>query len=218
MVRVIQTGLLTCGDVRAHMRAGCRRWSFEDDALRPSQATQYTGWEATEAAIQQALVDYAPIDGLLGFSQGASCAAVYAVKAERSASLHKPQFVVFISGFLPKDHTWADEMLATGIRTPTLHLFGEEDKIIPIEKSERLVTICSAEHAAVLPHPGGHFVPTCNAKVREPVRKFFREQMQKLDWQEPEPPMDSSSVLQSNSRASTGPVVIEQAHKIAQRA
>lgn len=155
------------------------RWSWEGAGDRPSLATEYTGWAATEAAIASAMEEHAPIDGILSFSQGACCAAVYSVKAELSASLPKPKFVVFISGFLPRDESWAKEMLDTGISFPTLHVFGENDGIIPIDRSKRLQSICCGQ-AQELSHPGGHFVPTCNAQVKQDVREFFSQQLVRL--------------------------------------
>lgn len=191
----------------------CCRWSWEDDGLRPSLATEYTGWEQTEAAIQQALEEHAPIDGLLAFSQGACCAAVYSAKAELSASLPKPQFVVLISGFLPRDQSWADEMIEAGISIPTFHVFGEEDNVIPKEKSEKLVGICCEEHALVLAHKGGHFVPTCNAQVRETVRGFFGDQLRRLSGTEEAVSENSNGHVDADR-----PRVPELPQKVAQQA
>ncbi|KAL4448145.1 hypothetical protein ABPG75_005364 [Micractinium tetrahymenae] len=53
------------------------QWSDLDPGTRPSRAAQYRGWEASRAAIQAALVQHAPVDGLLGFSQGATAAALF---------------------------------------------------------------------------------------------------------------------------------------------
>lgn len=123
--------------------------------------------------------EHAPIDGILSFSQGACCAAVYSVKAGLSPSLPKPKFVVFISGFMPRDEAWAKEMLETGISVPTLHVFGETDGIIPMDRSQHLQSICG-EGAQELSHPGGHFVPTCNAQLKQDVREFFSQQLVRL--------------------------------------
>lgn len=155
------------------------RWSWEGEGDRPSLATEYTGWAATEAAIVSAMEAHAPIDGILSFSQGACCAAVYVVQAQLSSSLPKPNFVIFISGFLPRDESWAKEMLETGISVPTLHVFGETDAIIPMDRSKKLQGVCG-EQAQVLSHPGGHFVPTCNAQVKQSVREFFSQQAARL--------------------------------------
>jgi predicted esterase len=132
---------------------------------RPSQATSYFGWEATETAIARAMQEHEPIDGILSFSQGACCAAVYSVKSQLSPMLPRPKFVVFISGFLPHDASWTKEMLETGIHIPSLHVFGEKDTIITMDRSKMLQGICS--EAQVLCHAGGHFVPTCNGQVRD---------------------------------------------------
>ncbi len=49
-------------------RAGARRWQWRDlePGTRPSRAAQYSGWEASQAAIAEALEAQQPIDGLLG--------------------------------------------------------------------------------------------------------------------------------------------------------
>lgn len=125
-----------------------------------------------------AMEEHAPIDGILSFSQGACCAAVYSVKAQLSPLLLKPEFVVFISGFLPRDKSWEKEMLDTGIEVPTLHVFGENDAIIPMDRSKMLQGICN--QAQQLCHSGGHFVPTCNGQVRQEVRDFFSQQKARL--------------------------------------
>lgn len=45
-----------------------RRWRWQDlePGTRPSRAAHYTGWEASQAAIEEALQQHHPIDGLLG--------------------------------------------------------------------------------------------------------------------------------------------------------
>ena len=55
-----------------------RQWSdLEPGSQRPSRAAHYRGWEASRQAIEAALAEHAPIDGLLGFSQGATAAALF---------------------------------------------------------------------------------------------------------------------------------------------
>ena len=150
------------------------RWAWEDEGgLRPSQVAEYTGWEATEAAIEAAIREHGPVHGLVGFSQGACCAARYSVRAALSDSLPSPQFVVLISGFLPRDEAWAQEMRAEGLNMPTFHAFGEDDGIIKVEQSQALLNICDSDKATRLLHPGGHYIPTCTGEVRGTVRDFF---------------------------------------------
>ena len=60
----------------------CRQWSDLEPGTRPSRAAHYSGWPASQAAIRAALEEHAPIDGLLGFSQGATAAALFLAHAQ----------------------------------------------------------------------------------------------------------------------------------------
>lgn len=62
-----------------------RQWSDLEPGTRPSRAAQYSGWAASQAAIAAALEEHAPIDGLLGFSQGATAAALFLAHAQLPA-------------------------------------------------------------------------------------------------------------------------------------
>ena len=58
-----------------------------EPGTRPSRAAHYTGWAASQAAISAALREHAPIDGLLGFSQGATAAALFLAHAQLPGEL-----------------------------------------------------------------------------------------------------------------------------------
>ncbi|PRW45017.1 Glucose-induced degradation 4 [Chlorella sorokiniana] len=57
------------------------QWSDLEPGTRPSRAAHYSGWPASQAAIRAALEEHAPIDGLLGFSQGATATALFLAHA-----------------------------------------------------------------------------------------------------------------------------------------
>lgn len=124
--------------------------------------------------------EHGPVHGLVGFSQGACCAARYCVQAALSDNLPAPLFTVIISGFLPRDETWAEGMHTAGLQLPTLHVIGEDDGIITPERSEALIKICDAEQVQELRHPGGHYIPTCTGEVRGVVRDFFSERYNEI--------------------------------------
>lgn len=88
--------------------------------------------------------------------------------------------MVFISGFLPRDETWATEMHEAGLQVPTFHVLGEDDGIITPQQSEALIAVCNADKALELRHPGGHYIPTCTGDVRGTVRGFFSERYDEI--------------------------------------
>ena len=57
----------------------------EKPRVRPAQSTNMRGWEATERLLREAASALGPFDGVLGFSQGASTAAL--APAQSASSL-----------------------------------------------------------------------------------------------------------------------------------
>ncbi|KAJ6481787.1 FSH1-domain-containing protein [Mycena sanguinolenta] len=109
-------------------------------------------------------------DGVMGFSQGATFAALLAALLERPEvyppflvdghAPHPPfKFCVAVSGFKLQDgEPIADLVYQTSFSTPTLHIIGKNDVVVPEERSRRLVNISTS--ARVEEHDGGHFVPS----------------------------------------------------------
>ncbi|KAJ7507350.1 FSH1-domain-containing protein [Mycena galericulata] len=107
-------------------------------------------------------------DGVMGFSQGAACAALLSALLEQPHTYppflidgkppHPPfQFCVAVSGFRLSGST-ADAIFGTGYSTPTLHVIGRNDIIVVEERSRKLIQIST--NARVEEHDGGHFVPS----------------------------------------------------------
>ncbi|KAJ7220441.1 serine hydrolase-domain-containing protein [Mycena haematopus] len=107
-------------------------------------------------------------DGVLGFSQGATFAALLTALLERpevyppflidGRAPHPPfKFCVAVSGFKLKDDI-ANVIYGTSFSTPTLHIIGKNDIVVPEERSRQLVNISA--NARVEEHDGGHFVPS----------------------------------------------------------
>jgi len=107
-------------------------------------------------------------DGVMGFSQGASFAALLSALLERPEAYppflvdgrapHPPfKFCVAVSGFRLGGDI-ADAIYETPFSTPTLHIIGRNDVVVIEERSHQLVNI-SAD-ARVEEHDGGHFVPS----------------------------------------------------------
>ncbi|KAI8817839.1 serine hydrolase-domain-containing protein, partial [Fimicolochytrium jonesii] len=108
--------------------------------------------------------------GILGFSQGATMAAIALPQLEP-----KPLFSIHVSGFLPRDASWAGflkERAAMLGGVPSLHVFGRADTWVPPFKSERLMHAPLRKGPQALVHDGGHFVPM-GAAHRRLYKKFL---------------------------------------------
>ena len=73
----------------------------EKPRVRPAQSTNVRGWEATERLLRGAASALGPFDGVLGFSQGASTAAL--ALATIPELRNTVTFAVLFSGFEPMD-------------------------------------------------------------------------------------------------------------------
>ena len=80
---------------------------------------------------------------------------------------------LFFSGFKPRFQQY-DSIYSQGIETPTLHIMGEQDTAVTIERSQSLVQVC--RWAKVLKHIGGHDIPKSD-EARERIVEFLRENL-----------------------------------------
>ena len=154
-------------------------WRFTDageeasSKQRPSQASIYSGWDTTREVIRQKIAAEAPIDMILGFSQGTTAAALYCADltpAEESML----RSVILVSGFIPRDPEYAKKILDTRpIRIRSLHLSGEKDLLVPTERSRHLWGMFEETTRTHFIHPGGHMVPTCTGEVKDILRGFL---------------------------------------------
>jgi pimeloyl-ACP methyl ester carboxylesterase len=117
----------------------------------------FSGWErsrdwAIELAAKQ------PFDGVLGFSQGAALAGLLAaVKASQPAGPLQFGFAIMIGGFTSHEPEHAH--LFTGLlKTPSLHVAGSADPIVPIQDS--LLLAERFANPVIMTHPAGHLIPT----------------------------------------------------------
>ncbi|KAL0024740.1 hypothetical protein WJX77_012417 [Trebouxia sp. C0004] len=110
------------GDPRAWWK-----WQDRDLAGRPSLASSYTGVEASLQLAEQAIFEHKPIDGFLGFSQGAALASLALIQCQNQRIEHKIQFAILAGAFLPKDPEYAHMMTQAAISVPTLFITGGAD-------------------------------------------------------------------------------------------
>ncbi|XP_034949593.1 esterase OVCA2 [Chelonus insularis] len=113
-------------------------------------------FEESVKVIEKIFEEQGPFDGILGFSQGASFVSILCSMQQKKISPIKFNFAIMISGFksLCAPHAvFYDEQ----INLPSLHVYGESDKIIPIEMATDLANLFINKKVVI--HEGGHFVP-----------------------------------------------------------
>lgn len=128
-------------------QAAAPAWVDEQQLHRQTE-----GWPQSQAALLRALREHGPFDGVLGFSQGATVAAVLAVQQWQQqqqcggASSPKPlfRFVLLCSGYRSPvlEHVALLDAAtaAGGVSLPSLHLFGSGggDRQVAPQDSEAL--------------------------------------------------------------------------------
>lgn len=145
----------------------------------------YSGIEEGMAVIAKCIKEEGPFDGVMGFSQGATAAAMVASllegqrrvdgfgKAEKEGGIPYPgafkngtgfvqqplKFAVVYSGFRAPGKRY-EGFYEPRIQTPVLHFLGQVDAVVEEKRSRALVEVCEHGEKNVVMHPGGHFVPS----------------------------------------------------------
>lgn len=129
------------------------------------------GLQEALGAVAGALSSLGPFDGLLGFSQGAALAAlVCALGQAGDPRFPLPRFIILVSGFCPRGLVLKEPILKSPLSLPSLHVFGETDRVIPAQESVQLASRFPG--AVTLTHSGGHFIPAAAAQ-RQAYLKFL---------------------------------------------
>nr|AAA57051.1 dihydropteridine reductase [Schizosaccharomyces pombe] len=135
----------------------------------------YGSWDESLECINQYMQEKGPFDGLIGFSQGAGIGAMlaqmlHAGQPPNPYVQHPPfKFVVFVGGFRAEKPEF-DHFYNPKLTTPSLHIAGTSDTLVPLARSKQLVERC--ENAHVLLHPGQHIVPQ-QAVYKTGIRDFM---------------------------------------------
>ena len=164
------------GDGNSKGRSWWRWQNVDGGSDRPSGAAHYTGWEVSQRAIDQVLEREGPIDGMLGFSQGATAASLYiAHKLQKNSKVAQAiKFLVLVSGFLPRDETQASVLCeASPIIVNSLHVAGEQDELVTCVRSADLWNCFDPSKRSIFLHDGRHMVPTCTGKFKTELLSFM---------------------------------------------
>uniref|UniRef100_A0A8D2DU85 Esterase OVCA2 n=1 Tax=Sciurus vulgaris TaxID=55149 RepID=A0A8D2DU85_SCIVU len=152
-----------------------RGWWFSEEEADVFSAleepTVCRGLEEALETVAQALNKLGPFDGLLGFSQGAALAAfVCALGQTGDLRFPLPRFIILVSGFCPRGLGLKEPILHSTLSLPSLHVFGDTDRVIPSQESIQLAS--QFPGAITLTHSGGHFIPAA-ACQRQAYLKFL---------------------------------------------
>ncbi|XP_042529965.1 esterase OVCA2 [Dipodomys spectabilis] len=150
-----------------------RGWWFSEPEADVFSAldepTECRGLEEALTTVARALSELGPFDGLLGFSQGAALVAhVCALGQAGDPRFPLPRFIILVSGFCPRG--LKEPSLQSPLSLPSLHVFGDSDRVIPSQESVQLAS--RFPEAITLTHSGGHFIPAA-ASQRQAYLKFL---------------------------------------------
>ena len=146
-------------------------WNMENTSERATTSTRYVGVEETLAQVREHIHTHGPYDGILGFSQGASLAALLCLEPPRVPHF---KFAVMVAGFVPNDprySAWCDP--SSPIAIPSMHIYGATDERVPPAASMRLSSCFEAPQGHSW--DGGHAVPS-TAAFRKALRSFIADQ------------------------------------------
>ncbi|XP_056414689.1 esterase OVCA2 isoform X1 [Hyla sarda] len=155
-----------------------RGWWFSDPGKSGFNAMDETkscaGLEESLDTVAKAFSELGPFDGILGYSQGAAFAAMLCALKQQGDPRFQFNFAILVAGFKSRAHEHA-HFYKEPITVPSLHVFGDTDRVIPGDMSQDL-----AAHfidPVLLTHPGGHYIPVCAAqkKVYFPFLDSFRK-------------------------------------------
>lgn len=142
-----------------------RGWWFSDVQARSFSAQQLCdeslGLQESMTVVREAVRAQGPFDGILGFSQGAAFVAMLCSLQEQKLEPELNfRFAILVAGFRSAC-TEHNGFYSAPIQIPSLHVFGQEDRVIPDSMSVELLPFF--QDPVTLRHPGGHFVPAASA-------------------------------------------------------
>ncbi|KAH8821233.1 serine hydrolase FSH [Xylogone sp. PMI_703] len=154
---------------------------------------EITGLEQSVRYILELLDKQGPFIGVIGFSTGATLAAIIASLLEGNRSVegfqleinHPPlYFAVCFSGFM-LSHKQYKPLYYPKIQTPTLHVIGSLDTWTPQSRTMKLAKRCN--QSRIVYFSGTHFVP----RGREVVKFLMGFLREALGWKDTEESSES---------------------------
>jgi uncharacterized protein (DUF924 family)/Ran GTPase-activating protein (RanGAP) involved in mRNA processing and transport len=130
-----------------------RVWWLSSDDNR-----EYEGFDTSLAFLETVFREQGPFDGVLGFAQGGTLAAVLA--AMQPHPIITFSFAICLSAFPSRAEAHAAYMAPGSIKLPSIHALGLSDILVTNDRSLRLFEAFDPARSVLVEHPGGHFVPS----------------------------------------------------------
>ncbi|KAG1670656.1 Esterase OVCA2 [Nymphon striatum] len=150
-----------------------RGWWFNEP--RKFSAITYCdtsmGMDESIEFVKKVLIEEGPIDGIMGFSQGAALAAIISSLKAKGDIANTFWFTILVSSFKSRCSLHED-LYSPTIFIPSLHVYGEGDEVVHTDMSEE---VCyHFDQPTRLIHPGGHYIPA-DSKVKQTYFDFFEK-------------------------------------------
>lgn len=151
-----------------------RCWWYVDDT--PQGEYHYHGLDKTLLELGNLFLTHAPIDGVIGFSQGSILTSILAALRPKRFDF---SFLISISGHAARDTKFVSHFTPGAIEgLPSLHIIAQQDTKISPALSEFYAECFSNPEAVVSKHEGSHFSP--NKWPLNTIAQFLLEQQEKL--------------------------------------
>ncbi|MDO9015869.1 MAG: DUF924 family protein [Deltaproteobacteria bacterium] len=118
----------------------------------------YEGFDDAVAFLEGVFRKHGPFDGVLGFSQGGTLAAVLAAMQPHPTIAFS--FVICVGAFPSRALAHAGLVKPGSVAVPSAHVYGENDALVAPARSVQLFEVFDPASSVLLKHGGGHFSPT----------------------------------------------------------
>lgn len=123
--------------------------------------------------VRTAVKELGPFDGIMGFSQGAALVAILcALQEQKQEPDFNFRFAILVAGFRSTCSQHQRFYEGRLIAIPSLHVFGQDDRVIPEKMSQDLLPVFDG--VQILIHPGGHFIPAASLH-RQSYQDFLKK-------------------------------------------
>ncbi|KAJ4954234.1 hypothetical protein NE237_011017 [Protea cynaroides] len=159
---------------------------------------EYRNFDECLAYIEECMIKHGPIDGLMGFSQGAILSAALPGLQAKGIDLKKVpkiKFLIIIGGAMFRAASVAEKAYSSPIDCPSLHFLGETDFLKPYG----ITLLDSFINPTVIHHPKGHTVPRLDEKSLKLALDFLEIIQHKLSAEEPSSTPEEDDINLINS-------------------
>lgn len=137
----------------------------------------YHGAHVSFAHLRDVMMNQGPFDGLMGFSQGGTMAALLTLLQARQqmlTGLEPLKCCVVIAGLQSRAHEHQKAYDDLPVGCPMLYVVGERDPL----RSKSIVLAHHFRNPTILFHPRGHVVPKLTERELERCLSFFDRVME----------------------------------------